>query len=152
MMKLLNNLLSKKSPQYVFPKEVQIKGDIFSSISGHIDGNVEGNVKTEGDLVISENAIITGDVSAHDLLLRGKIIGNIYCLGKIIFVNGCYLKGNATAAILDVQEGAVVEGIIKKTTAVDTPVVIPEILTDAETRPDLKLNQPSENQSSENWF
>lgn len=150
-MKILNNLLPKKGSQYLFPKEVQIRGDIFSSVSGLIDGNVEGNVKTEGDLEVSANAFIRGDVFAHSILLRGKIEGNIQCLGKIVFENGCYLKGNASAAILDVQAGAVVEGVLKKTALVDAPVVIPEILSDEEVHPDLSLNQPMGKQS-ENWF
>lgn len=151
MIKLLNNLMPKKASHYLFPKEVQIKGDISSSISGHIDGTVEGNVRTEGDLTINVNALIRGDVYAHDLLVQGKIYGNIYCLGKIVFSNGSYLKGNASAAILDVQAGAIVEGILKKTAAVDTPVVIPEIISDHEVRSDFTLKQPNQS-SSENWF
>ncbi len=126
MLSFFRKLLSARKTEYLLPKEVTVHGNIESAISGYIDGIVEGDIKTESNLVVSKNAIIQGDIYATNLLVYGKIYGNIFCSNKTAFANASYVKGNVTAAIFDIKEGAVIEGIIKKNTEIESTALIDE--------------------------
>ncbi|WP_160717231.1 bactofilin family protein [Chitinophaga solisilvae] len=96
------------------PKEVTVNGSIDATISGRIDGHVKGNVKTTGKLVVSENASIRGHIYATDLVVHGKVYGDVYITNKAHISNKAYVKGDVNALVLELEEGAVVEGAIRK--------------------------------------
>lgn len=96
------------------PKEVSVNGSIDATISGRIDGNVKGNVKTTGKLVVSETASIKGHIYAADLVVHGKVYGDVYISNKAHISNKAFVKGDVNAIVLELEEGAVVEGAIRK--------------------------------------
>ncbi|QJB37855.1 polymer-forming cytoskeletal protein [Chitinophaga oryzae] len=96
------------------PKEVTVNGSIDATISGRIDGNVKGNVKTTGKLVVSETASIKGHIYAADLVVHGKVYGDVYISNKAHISNKAFVKGDVNAIVLELEEGAVVEGAIRK--------------------------------------
>ncbi|MCW3465513.1 bactofilin family protein [Chitinophaga nivalis] len=96
------------------PKEVSVSGSIDATISGRIDGNVRGDVKTTGKLVISENASIRGHVYATDLVVYGKVYGDVHITNKAHISTKAYVKGDVNAIVLEIEEGAVIEGAIRK--------------------------------------
>ena len=59
----------------------EMKGDIAFSGGLRIDGKVKGNITARSDdnstLVLSENAVVTGDVSVPHMIVNGKIKGNV---------------------------------------------------------------------------
>lgn len=144
------------------PKDVTVNGSIHSALSGYIDGTVEGNLKTEGSLIISQNAIIRGNVYANDLIVYGRIYGDIFCTNKTVLANTSYIKGNISAGELDIKEGAVIEGIIKKST--DAHSVTERKATMEEQDEQAKITEETAaplpnvqssiepNSSSSNWF
>ncbi|WP_143306775.1 bactofilin family protein [Chitinophaga vietnamensis] len=109
---LFRNLIAPGS--FRLPKAVSVNGSIDATISGRIDGHVRGDVKTTGKLVISENASIRGHVYAQDLLVHGKVYGDVYITNKAFITTKAYVKGDVNAMILEIEEGAVVEGAIRK--------------------------------------
>ena len=54
-----------------------LKGDIAFSGGLRIDGKVKGNITSRSDdnstLVLSENAMVTGDVNVPHMIVNGKI-------------------------------------------------------------------------------
>ncbi|WP_298735087.1 polymer-forming cytoskeletal protein [uncultured Chitinophaga sp.] len=112
---LFRNALGKG--RFLLPRQVVVQGNIEATIPGRIDGNVKGDVKTEGLLVIGPQANIKGNVYATDLVTYGKIYGDIYITNKAVISNVAYIKGDVNALILEVKEGAVIEGAIRKSLA-----------------------------------
>ncbi len=53
------------------------EGDITSPSSTRIDGHVRGNLKSKGSLIIGEKGVVSGEVKATEVLVYGKIEGNV---------------------------------------------------------------------------
>lgn len=105
---------NKPHDSFLLPKGILIQGDIESVIPGRIDGNVLGNINVDAKLVIGEEAIITGDISAVHLIVYGKVEGNIECKTKAVICNNAIIKGGIIASTLEIEEGAVIEGSMTK--------------------------------------
>ncbi len=100
--------------RFLLPKQVVVQGSIEATIPGRIDGQVKGNVKTEGELVIGPEGSVKGNVYATDLVTYGKIYGDIHISNKAVISNEAYVKGDVNAVVLEVKEGARIEGAIRK--------------------------------------
>ncbi|SKA43787.1 Polymer-forming protein [Chitinophaga eiseniae] len=145
------------------PKEVTVNGSIDATISGRIDGNVKGNVKTTGKLVVSETASIKGHIYAADLVVHGKVYGDVYISNKAHISNKAFVKGDVNAIVLELEEGAVVEGAIRKnvlpTPKAETPPVTEQPLSPVtgETIPIAAAAAPAapaanEEEQTTSWF
>ncbi|HEU4554355.1 MAG TPA: polymer-forming cytoskeletal protein [Chitinophaga sp.] len=137
--------------KFLLPKQVVVQGSIEAAIPGRIDGNVKGDVRTEGLLVIGPEGSVKGNVYATDLVTYGKIYGDIYITNKAVISNEAYVKGDVNAVVLEVKEGAVIEGAIRKNVSARHE---PEILkpdTAAEAPAPEKAPPPPEEERA-NWF
>lgn len=85
-----------------------------AATGGRIDGVVKGEVNVQGLLVIGKSAEVRGDVHATKLEVLGSVHGNIFCEEKAIIFNTAFVKGNVTAMVIEVKEGAMIEGVIIK--------------------------------------
>lgn len=111
----LNQLIGNKPhDSFLLPKGILIQGDIESKIPGRIDGNVAGNINVESKLVIGEEAVINGDITAVHLIVYGRVEGNIECKTKAVICNNAVIKGGIIATTLEIEEGAVIEGSMTK--------------------------------------
>jgi cytoskeletal protein CcmA (bactofilin family) len=135
------------------PKTVSVNGSIDASVSGRIDGNVRGDVKTSGKLVVSETASIRGHIYATDLVVHGKVYGDVYISNKAHISNKALVKGDVNAMVLEIEEGAVVEGAIRKNVL---PVQKNEHAPEPE---DVKISAPAdvagpheEEEQNTSWF
>ena len=63
-------------------KDVDFKGVVNFDGTVRVDGRVEGEIHTTGTLIVGENAIIKGIVSAGVLMNSGKINGTITANGR----------------------------------------------------------------------
>jgi len=112
---LFRNALGKN--RFLLPRQVIVQGGIEATIPGRIDGSVKGDVRTEGLLIIGQEGSVRGNVYATDLVAYGKIYGDIYISNKAVISNVAYVKGDVNALVLEVKEGAVIEGAIRKNVA-----------------------------------
>ncbi|XXJ18235.1 bactofilin family protein [Desulfovibrio caledoniensis] len=75
-----------------------------------IDGNFEGEVVSEGTLVIGQDAVVDGQVKVGQLVLSGRIKGEVEAKNKVVLHKTANLQGNIRTPVLVVEEGAVLEG------------------------------------------
>ncbi|WP_212004397.1 polymer-forming cytoskeletal protein [Chitinophaga sp. HK235] len=141
------------------PKEVSVNGSIDATISGRIDGNVKGNVKTTGKLVVSETASIRGHIYASDLVVHGKVYGDVYISNKAHISNQAFVKGDVNAIVLELEEGAVVEGAIRKNVQpvlkTETPPVADhhhQVVGEAIPAPAAPAANEEEEEQTTSWF
>jgi cytoskeletal protein CcmA (bactofilin family) len=95
-------------------KEMVLQGPVRANTGGRIDGTVNGEVNVQGLLVIGKSAEVRGNVHATKLEVLGSVHGNIFCDDKAIIYNTAFVKGDVTAMVIEVKEGAMIEGVIIK--------------------------------------
>jgi cytoskeletal protein CcmA (bactofilin family) len=94
--------------------KAEIKGDITFSGGLRIDGKIRGNVTAKGDanstLVLSENASITGNVTAPHIISNGSIKGNVRASESIELQPRADIAGDVFYKVIEMALGAVING------------------------------------------
>lgn len=80
-----------------------------------IDGNFNGEVESEGTLVVGKEARVEGVLKVGQLVLSGKVTGEVYASEKAVLHKTANLQGNLITPVLVVEEGAVLEGRVTMT-------------------------------------
>ena len=92
----------------------ELKGDITFGGGLRIDGKIKGNIIARADdnstLVLSENAVVTGDVSVPHMIVNGKIKGNVRCVERLELQAKAEIMGDVTYKVLEITAGAQVVG------------------------------------------
>ncbi len=97
-------------------KSVVICGEVKGSEDLIIDGRVEGTVSlSESRLTIGPNASVTADLSARDVLILGRLQGNIVASGRVELRAGCNVEGDIHAFRLAVEDNAGFRGKVDLT-------------------------------------
>lgn len=97
-------------------KSVVIRGEVKGSEDLIVDGQVEGTVTlTESRLTIGPNASVAADLSAKDVLVLGRVQGNIVASGRVELRSGCSMEGDIRALRLAVEDNAIFRGKVDLT-------------------------------------
>ncbi len=92
-------------------KSIVIRGEVKGGEDLIIDGRVEGTVSlAENRLTVGPNADVAADLSARDVLVLGKVQGNITATGRVELRAGCQLVGDIHAYRLAIEDNAGVRG------------------------------------------
>jgi cytoskeletal protein CcmA (bactofilin family) len=92
-------------------KDVDFKGVVNFDGTVRVDGRVEGEIHTTGTLIVGENAIIKGIVSAGVLMNSGKINGTITAVEKIQILKPGVLVGDIRTPMIAIEEGSHFHGM-----------------------------------------
>jgi cytoskeletal protein CcmA (bactofilin family) len=92
-------------------KDVDFKGVVNFDGTVRVDGRVEGEIHTTGTLIVGENAIIKGIVSAGVLMNSGKINGTITAVEKIQILKPGVLVGDIRTPSIAIEEGSHFHGM-----------------------------------------
>jgi cytoskeletal protein CcmA (bactofilin family) len=95
---------------------VVIRGEVKGSEDLIIDGHVEGAITlAENRLTIGPNADVRADLSAKDVLIQGKLTGNIVATGRVELRAGSAVEGDVRALRLAIEDNAVFRGKVDLT-------------------------------------
>jgi cytoskeletal protein CcmA (bactofilin family) len=86
-----------------------LKGDITSKGTIKVDGAIEGNV-TSDCLIIGETGSLSGDVTVREIVVGGKVIGNIHAADGVDIQRKGEVCGDIFAARLTIAEGGHFDG------------------------------------------
>jgi cytoskeletal protein CcmA (bactofilin family) len=86
------------------------KGQLQFEKGVRLLGKFEGEINSDGQLVVSEGASLTGDVKASAIRIEGEVKGNMDAKNKISLSASARLEGDAQTQRLEVAEGAVLVG------------------------------------------
>jgi len=102
-------------------KTVVIRGEVKGSEDLIIDGHVEGAITlAENRLTIGPNADVLADLSARDVLIQGKLKGNIVATGRVELRAGSAVEGDVRALRLAIEDNAVFRGKVDLTQGAKT--------------------------------
>jgi cytoskeletal protein CcmA (bactofilin family) len=80
------------------------------SLEGHFKGSIQAGEYT---VVIGSNGLADGDITAKNLLVKGKVVGEISVADRIIIAKTGTIIGNLQAARVELENGAKYKGIIE---------------------------------------
>jgi cytoskeletal protein CcmA (bactofilin family) len=90
-----------------------------------IDSRFSGEIKASDLLVVGSNAQVDAHISARQLQVEGKLVGNVQVLGCFEIMPGGRFQGEFKAGELKVHPGAVCEGKGKVLGLDDGPAQLP---------------------------
>jgi cytoskeletal protein CcmA (bactofilin family) len=100
-------------------KTIVIRGEVKGNEDVIVDGRVEGTVNLpESRLTIGSNANVAADLSAKDILVLGRVQGNLLATGRVELRAGCVVEGNICALRLAVEDNAAFRGKVDLTQTV----------------------------------
>lgn len=85
-----------------------------------VDGAINGNLKCEDLLIIGTDGTINGDITTKNIIISGKVEGDIIANGKLELLSTGKLVGNITAKSLVIDENASFDGRCVMTTQEDS--------------------------------
>ena len=98
----------------VIGKSVRIHGELTGSEDLYLDGEIEGTVAlSESRFTVGPNAKVLADVQARDVIVFGRVEGNIQATGRVELRQGSTVIGNITALRLSIEESAAVSGKVE---------------------------------------
>jgi cytoskeletal protein CcmA (bactofilin family) len=93
-----------------------IEGNVHFSGGLRIDGKVHGNVVAAGDqpgmLVISEQAEVAGEIRVNHVIVNGRVTGPIHASETLDLQSKAHVNGDVHYSRLEIQGGAVVQGML----------------------------------------
>jgi cytoskeletal protein CcmA (bactofilin family) len=91
----------------------RIDGDLHFVGGLRIDGQVKGNVVAEdsaGTLILSEQAVVDGEIRVAHAVINGTVNGPIYGLESVELQPKANVTGDVHYKTLEVHLGAIVQG------------------------------------------
>jgi cytoskeletal protein CcmA (bactofilin family) len=100
-------------------KTVLIRGEVKGSEDLIVDGRIEGTVNLqESRLTIGSDATVAANLSAKDILVLGRVQGNLVASGRVELRAGCAVDGDIQALRLSVEDNAIFSGKVDLTQGV----------------------------------
>jgi cytoskeletal protein CcmA (bactofilin family) len=94
----------------VLNSDVEIKGNLKFTGELTFEGRLEGEIQSDGVLTLGDSALVTGNINAQSVIVRGKVTGNINAKEKIEIKAKSELFGDIRASKLVVEEGVTFVG------------------------------------------
>jgi cytoskeletal protein CcmA (bactofilin family) len=94
-------------------KSLIIRGEITGSEALYVDGQVEGAINLPGNRVtIGSNGEVKATITALEVVVQGKVIGNVNVCGRLEVRSEGSLIGDAVAGRINLADGAIFKGKI----------------------------------------
>ena len=90
-----------------------IEGVLKASASTRIEGIVNGDITSEGVVVIANEGVVNGNITAIDVKISGTVEGNLTISGKTELIANGKLTGDIKTGSLSIDETAVFQGNCK---------------------------------------
>ena len=94
----------------VLSNDVEIKGNLRFGGELLFEGKIEGEISSEGTLTLGDGATVNGNINATNVIVRGKVTGNIVAKEKIEIKTKAEIFGDIKASKLSVEEGVTFVG------------------------------------------
>ena len=92
-------------------KSVIIKGELSGSEDLYLDGEVEGSIELRGhNLVIGPNGRVRAQINARDVVIEGKVDGNVHGAERVSLRKSAILAGDIATQRVMIEEGAYFKG------------------------------------------
>jgi cytoskeletal protein CcmA (bactofilin family) len=100
--------VSHLSPTSIVQGEISGREDLV------VRGQVRGKIALpENDLLVDERGRVEAEVRAKNIRIKGEVVGNITASGKVIIERTGRMRGDLSAAVISIEDGAQFKGTVK---------------------------------------
>jgi cytoskeletal protein CcmA (bactofilin family) len=93
---------------------ITIKGEVTGSEDLFVDGQVDGKLNlTNGSLTIGPNGRVKADISAREVIVRGKVEGKVSGRDKVALWSTGQVNGEVQTDRLAIEDGALLRGRVE---------------------------------------
>lgn len=92
-------------------KGVELKGEIKVEGTVRIDGRLDGDVHTKGEVIVGEEGVVKGTITAGSLISSGRIKANVTATERVQLLKTAILIGEVHSPIMVMEEGAKFQGV-----------------------------------------
>jgi len=97
--------------QATLGRTLVIKGEVSGAEALYIDGRVEGTISLPGNRVtIGRNGQVAANIAARELVIMGKVQGNVECADRLDIRSEGSLTGDVITHRISVEDGAMLRG------------------------------------------
>ena len=75
-----------------------------------VEGEFKGRIETDGNIIIGKAAILHADLVGHDVLISGKVTGNIFAEGQLAILASGQVVGDVEVGSILIEEGGIFSG------------------------------------------
>jgi cytoskeletal protein CcmA (bactofilin family) len=119
-------LVPSKQIDTVIAQHCTLEGDLNTENSVKVDGVIHGTLRCKGCSIIGETGQVKGDVHSAELLVIGKLEGNVFAENLYLHASA-YIAGNITTRTLQVDNGARYSGTVTMRDQAENAVVTPAL-------------------------
>ena len=95
----------------VLTSDCEFKGALAFSGELELHGRLEGTIESEGGaLTIGEQALIKAEIKVNDVLIYGKVQGNVYATGRVELRGKAEVYGDLYSNRLAMDDGVIFIG------------------------------------------
>jgi cytoskeletal protein CcmA (bactofilin family) len=106
-----NGRASSHDPiENVLGQSLTVRGDLTADGGFRIDGTVEGNVESRAAVVVGESGVVRGDLRGTDVVVAGRVMGNVTCSGHLEILANGRIEGDLDAKSVRIETGGVFRG------------------------------------------
>ncbi len=92
-------------------KSVVVKGELSGSEDLYLDGEVEGSIELKGhSLIVGPNGRVRANVNARDIVVHGKVDGNLHASERVELKKSAILAGDIFTQRIIIEDGAYFKG------------------------------------------
>jgi cytoskeletal protein CcmA (bactofilin family) len=105
---------SVPTEQATIGRSLVIKGEVTGSESLFIDGRIEGTINfADHRVTVGRNGHVAANISAKEVVIMGKVNGNVTCTDRVDIRSEGSLTGDVTTHRISVEDGAVLTGSVQ---------------------------------------
>ena len=106
-------------------KNASVHGDIELFSGLHVDGRVYGSVRAvsgaDASLSVSEDGVIEGSVAARNVVLNGRVNGDILATERVVLGAKARVRGDVHYGVIEMAQGAEISGRLVPRNGVAVP-------------------------------
>ncbi|MEK4009118.1 bactofilin family protein [Paenibacillus sp. FSL H3-0333] len=106
---------SPKSTDSLIGHGGTLEGKVHCDTNLRIEGNFSGEILCEGTVTVGEQGTVHSSIEAQEIIIAGKVYGDVTAQRKLILTGTGQLHGNIAAGSLSITEGSLLNGAVAMT-------------------------------------
>jgi cytoskeletal protein CcmA (bactofilin family) len=107
-----NNSFAADDNITLLAKGVVLKGEIHVEGTVRIDGRLDGDIQTKGHVIIGEDGLVQGTITAGTVISSGRIKAKVMADERVQLMKTATLIGEVLTPVLIIEEGAKLQGVM----------------------------------------
>ncbi|GGH12713.1 bactofilin family protein [Paenibacillus segetis] len=107
---LKNNKKVFRTTDTLIGQGTVVEGNLHCEANLRIEGKFHGEIHCLGELIIGESGEASSNIKASEVIVAGKVIGDIISHGKLTITSNGQVDGSVHVVNLIIMEGGILNG------------------------------------------